>query len=175
VNRPGFPGASKIPRPVHPTGLLCLWSCIAHGVTHVVDDVTSFVASNQIALVGLSLDASAFVLEAAGAVSDDATLSAAGAAVGFAGTVVSAMGCKKGESLACIGFGVGATATTAGIVETGLEFAEVSPDASALLKGAGYTLGGAKVTLDVVAIVVTSDETVKVAAKKVATTVVKKK
>jgi hypothetical protein len=132
---------------------LCFIVCL-HSVAKAFDAVTKFVSSNTVAVVGLSLDATAFGVEALGAVADDATISAAGATIGFTGAVVSAVGCKESGGLACIGTGVGSVAATAGIVETGLELSEVAPGAAAALQGVGLTFGGTTLTLDLAAVIV---------------------
>jgi hypothetical protein len=138
-----------------------------------VSDVNKFISSNTLAITGLALDTTSFGLEFVGAATGSPLLSAAGASVGFAGTVVSAIGCNDNGGLACVGFGIGAIATTAGIVETGLEIGAAAPAAAALLQGAGVTFGGASVVTDIAAVLTTIHKVVRKSAKRVARKVTK--
>ena len=162
---------------------LCWFACgVWHDITSAGDslgstfgDVGNFVEANGIALGGLVLDTGSFALTGIGVVTGDPLFTSAGAAVGFAGTVVSGIGCERDGGLACVGFAVGGVATTAGILGTGLELSEAAPGLASVLRGAGITLGGASVTTDIAALVVKVHDTVESAAKKVVLKIVKKK
>jgi hypothetical protein len=147
----------------------------AKSLARAASSVLNFVDTNGYAVGGLALDAFSFTLEGIGAATGEPVVSGFGTLVGAAGTVVSGIGCKKDGGLACVGFTIGAAATTAGIVETGLEAFEIAPGLSKVLSGLSFTLGGATATTDFAAIIVKIHSDVVSEANKVVDKAVSKK
>jgi hypothetical protein len=152
------------------------WACKAvDKVTHVVATVMTFEKDNAVAITGLGLDGLSVGFDIAGAVTADPGLSLAGSALGYAGAVTSAIGCKDQSSLSCIGVALGAASATAGLVEIVIESVGAESATSAVLKGVGINLGAASATLDVAVVVVAIDKAVEKSAKSTAKKITSKK